>query len=456
MKSNPELSSATANSLLYIRWAIRIGLIAGFTLGAHVAAVIGFGLPLGKTFFTYIQAHGHIQLMGWAGLFALGLASHVLSWRQKDFLLSARRETVLRILVFAILSRFVCDSVLPYLPGTNFFKPVNLLSAAAAGLLFFAVILLVKLVLQVKLENQNEMKAASPILLMLFGWLVYGATNFALLVMRVLNNAVILDQNWNELAVQTFVNLALIPLIFLPFGERNSSRAAAKKATRIPKIVSVFALAVALQLIPVLPPVAVLLGQLCARISFVGMGLKALVILAFVGQFGVRNKTTKYKSGRDFQSKLSEQSLNKNGLADFLRGAQLWLAFGAFLELAVAISALANQTLAISTDAIRHIYLLGFVTQFLFAVTPALFADFHADSWKTTLSKTTLLLVNLAVVCRVFPLILPPELLLEIPDGVSISQAIFGVSGVVALSALGCFAITFYRISRKLPTLIRD
>ncbi|MBT5758052.1 MAG: hypothetical protein HOI55_00200, partial [Candidatus Marinimicrobia bacterium] len=44
-----------------------------------VAFSIGFGFDLGPGYHAYIQTHGSLQLIGWVGLFIMGVSIHFLS-----------------------------------------------------------------------------------------------------------------------------------------------------------------------------------------------------------------------------------------------------------------------------------------------------------------------------------------------------------------------------------------
>ncbi|MEX2431157.1 MAG: NnrS family protein [Dehalococcoidia bacterium] len=61
----------------YVRWAIAIGLTLGFTTGAAMLLLPALGISAGATWLTHTQAHGMAQLFGWAGLFVMGVAFHV-------------------------------------------------------------------------------------------------------------------------------------------------------------------------------------------------------------------------------------------------------------------------------------------------------------------------------------------------------------------------------------------
>ena len=58
----------------YIWVALATALGAGFAMGAYMAMAMGYGWPLARAFSSLAQTHGHLQLVGWAGLFIMGVS----------------------------------------------------------------------------------------------------------------------------------------------------------------------------------------------------------------------------------------------------------------------------------------------------------------------------------------------------------------------------------------------
>jgi hypothetical protein len=56
--------------------ALAVALGAGLSIGAHLAVVLGFGFPVGRGLASHVQTHGHVQLVGWAGLMIMGISLH--------------------------------------------------------------------------------------------------------------------------------------------------------------------------------------------------------------------------------------------------------------------------------------------------------------------------------------------------------------------------------------------
>lgn len=62
----------------FVRAAIGVALLGGFGLGAALFGAIAYCVPLGPWWVAAAQAHGHLQLVGWAGLLVLGVGFHFL------------------------------------------------------------------------------------------------------------------------------------------------------------------------------------------------------------------------------------------------------------------------------------------------------------------------------------------------------------------------------------------
>ena len=65
-------------SLPFLWWAIGLALTAGFGLGMALFLALAVGLPIGGWWLAAVQAHGHVQLYGWGGMFALGIGLYFL------------------------------------------------------------------------------------------------------------------------------------------------------------------------------------------------------------------------------------------------------------------------------------------------------------------------------------------------------------------------------------------
>ena len=60
-------------SSLFLWWAIGLALTAGFGQGMLLFLHLAAGQSSGLWWVAAAQAHGHVQLFGWGGMFALGI-----------------------------------------------------------------------------------------------------------------------------------------------------------------------------------------------------------------------------------------------------------------------------------------------------------------------------------------------------------------------------------------------
>lgn len=100
-------------------WAsLTTAIVAGFALGAYLAVVIGYGLPVGQGFYSLIQTHGHLQLVGWVGLFIMGISLHFIP-RLASFPLPSpeRSNWILWLMAPGLFLRVVGGTVLASLTG---------------------------------------------------------------------------------------------------------------------------------------------------------------------------------------------------------------------------------------------------------------------------------------------------------------------------------------------------
>ena len=110
--------------------------------------------------------------------------------------------------------------------------------------------------------------------------------------------------------------------------------------------------------------------------------------------------------------------------------------------------------LPISTDMIRHIYLLGFITNLIMGIAVRMVPGFlkRRRVASTKLIDGTFWLTNIAVIGRVVPLFLP-LVLYDVSETVdTVAQAAFGLSGILGLLATICLAINLWKTAHDTPT----
>ena len=451
----------------FIWAALGIAIFAGFAIGAHLAAVIGLDRPLGPGFFSYIQLHGHLQLVGWAGLFIIGISLHFIPRLAGIPLASSQWLPRIQVLLTTgLVMRAVFHSILPYLSAPAVLHTSAIL-VAMSGLLEWAGITSYVVLILNSIRRSRQAVKARPALqavqpyfaMMLAGWMIYATLNLILLVAMAIDSVATLNQAWNDFAINLFCGLVLLPVAFA-FSTRMFPlylrlRAADWPVGNVGLIYLSFFL---LQLLPTLPPWLNMMPQAGLLISASGQCGKAVVIFFFVWKIDVLLRRRAPWTVERIGEPGPERKPTRAGLPDYgefgrferlLYTAYIWLLIGAGLELLTGLATLWQWEIGISTDAIRHCYLLGFITLLILGMAPRMIPGFiNRKLASVKFVNRTFWYGNFAVVCRVLPLLVPDFLLEKFSSAVFISQAMFTLSGVFGLAAISYLAVNLRRTAK--------
>lgn len=451
----------------FIWWALGLALFAGFALGAHVASVIGLELSLGSWYYPYVQAHGHIQLIGWAGLFIIGISLHFIPRLAGVPIANPKRiDHTLGLLAAGLLLRFLTVSFMPYFTSSVLNTILGWLAVLAGVLEALGILLYLRTLLQSvknvpEMQKRTALKSVQPFFLMMFvGWVLYPIANLMLLIDMAHAGEIILNQSWNEFAIQLFINLVLLPVAFA-FSVRMFPL-----YLRLPVIdwsvqgISVcFVIAVGLQLLPALPPIVALPTRMPLLFSAVGQILKGGVILWFIWKLDLLTRRRRPWTIHRIMHPGPERRPTREGLPDYgefgrfellVYAAYFWLVVAAVIEVLSGLALLMHWRFPVSTDVLRHIYLLGFITHLIFGMAPRMLPGFLKKKRIALpgLVTATFCLGSIAVVSRIFPLLIPPTLPETFPIVAKMAQVAFGCSGIFGLAAVVCLAVNLLQTAK--------
>jgi uncharacterized protein involved in response to NO len=450
----------------FIWAALAAALGAGLPLGTHLTFVLGFGFPPGHGFASFVQTHGHVQLIGWAGLFIMGISLHFVP--RLAGVPIARPPWLGRILWFmaaGLVLRSVSQAMLPYLTATSVRQLVAWLVAVSGGLEWLGILLYVGLLLSTlrragDIRQRPALRAVRPYFgMMVSGWLLYACLNLGLLTDMMLAQAVVVHQAWQHCAIESFLGLVLLPVAFassvrmLPLYLRLTVADWPVRGTAYAYLVAVL-----VHVIPSVPYLLRLAPQAAADLSHLGMLLKGGVILWFVWQLDV---LTRRRDPWTVHRKLHpgpERRPTRPGLSDYgefghfdrlISLAYVWLVLAAVCEAVSGIVALTGGTFFISSSAIRHMYLMGFITQLIFGMAVRMLPGFLQQRRVASpaLVGATLWLGNAAAVCRVLLFVVPPAVFQTLPESMLVARTAFAVSGLLGLAAVWCLAINLWKTS---------
>ncbi|MFQ5802540.1 MAG: hypothetical protein ACE5JQ_06560 [Candidatus Methylomirabilales bacterium] len=448
----------------YIWVALAMAVCAGFAIGAHTSFVIGFDFPLGKGFYSFIQTHGHLQLVGWAGLFIIGISLHLIP-RLASVPLSHPRwiPWILWLMAAGLLLRSIGHSVLPYLAGGDFSVPVSWLVAGSGLLEWCGIVMYVSLLTRTlrglgDVRMQPALRSVRPFFgMMVTGWLLYATLNLILLVAMAVRKDIVVDQGWNQFAIQIFIGLVLLPVAFA-FSIRMLPLYLTLRAPDWPVrgTAYVYLVSFCLQVVPLSPLLSGLALGPARFVSNLGMLLRGGVILWFVWQFDILTRRYEPWTAKQDVQPSANRRPTRLGLADYgefgrferlVYAAYTWLVLAACFEVLDGGAALFGFPPPVGTDAVRHMYVLGFITLLIFGVSVRLIPGLLKKKCVASapLVEATLWLGNTAAVCRVVPLIMPLGVFEALPASLVAAQSAFALSGVIGLGAIVCLAINLWK-----------
>ncbi len=456
------LHAAFAIDFIWV--ALASALFLGFALGAHLSFVIGFDFPLGKGFYAYIQTHGHVQLIGWAGMFIMGISLHFLP-RLAGVPLAQPQwlHRILWLMAGGILLRSLGHSIMPYFSEQASFATGNWLVACSGVLEWCGVLAYVSLLVTTffhadRVKQGPAVREVAPFfMMMLAGWLLYASLNLAVLVHMAWSNNIVVSQAWNEFAIEVFLGLVLLPVAFA-FSVRMFPLYLRLRGPDWPvrKIALAYLIALALQLASSLPLLQEAFFDRALWLTSLGKILKASVVLIFVWQLDLlTRRQAPWTINRIFQPG-PERQPTRPGLPDYgefgrfewlVYSAYAWLVLGAIYEMLSIAAGWFNFDLLHGNDAGRHIYVLGFISNLILGMSVRMIPGFMGKKKiaQPKLVSATFWLGNGATLFRVLPLMVPVALFEAAPRAVQIAQTAFALSGALGLFAIACLAINLWK-----------
>ena len=460
----------------YIWVALVTALGGGFAVGAYMALAVGYGWPLPRAFSSLIQTHGHLQLVGWTGLFIMGVSLYFVP-RLAGVPLARPHwcRGILGLLAAGLFLRTIGQMALLGLRTPAF----GLWLLAGSGLLeWCGMLLYVALLLgtmrgrapgkrPVKLGRSADAVAGGerPALLavkpyfgmMVGGWLVYACLNLLLLLHMALRHSSVVHPGWNAFAVQVFLGLVLLPVAWA-FSVRTFPLYLRLAVPDWPvrRFAYAYLCSWCLYALPMAPVVFTLAPSTALALAHVGLVSKGGVIVWFVWKLDV---LTHYRAPWTVRRRLHpgpERRPTRPGLPDYgefgrfehlVYAAYVWLVLGACCDIGLGVTALVGHALPITGDAVRHVYLLGFITHLIFGMAVRMIPGFMTQRQVASplLVDLTLWFGTAAVVCRVLLFMLPAGVVTVFPASLLIAKAAFAWSGVLAWIAVACLAINLWR-----------
>lgn len=426
------------NSLkLFVSLSFFFAIAGGFALAGHLSSVLALGFPIKASFPALVQSHGHLQILGWVGLLIMGISIEIVP-RLVSRPISVDSRLIALLVGSGLAIRSLSQLLLPYLNDAKLnlaFFLGSLMESSGIALYLAVLFFCFK---SAKASTKSAISRLLPYFLVsLLGWVLFLVLNFNASLDAFLRTSFILSPNLKQLQTDIFLYLTLIPLslVFsvklLPLflGLREPRWAVGKTGI----LIAAASMLKVVSLIMAIDP----LRLIATAMLFSG-------ITAFIWQLDLFHRNEPER----LQPLIENNSLRGRGLLPdrgeygrfelHIYVAYLWLFIASAMDL------LSSSGLSISSDAIRHTYLLGFISNLIFGVGIRLLPGMLGSRLKNPgLADATFILLNTAAIGRILPFFLQ--------DGLKtvLIKWLFASSGSLALLAISIMAYNIYTGQRK-------
>jgi uncharacterized protein involved in response to NO len=441
--------------LEFVYAALFLGLTVGFGYAIVLALRFSAGQPIGAWWLPLLQAHGHGQLWGWAGLFIMGVSLYF-GPRLVGVPLKAPflAPWICGLLFSGILIRAITQPLIAsFREGRlNLVLRYGLGYAALAELVAvvgYITIMVLTIRLSRSMKDQRVLHTFRVYLAtVLCGWVISTMLKSGLTMHAALINATFINPVGAFLTAQLYLGLVLLPVSMI-FSIQTFPLYLRLPAVRRPArlVIWPYLFGFSLELIPdlcirldLLPDVETLLV-----LSATGRVLKGLALLRFIWELDIllrRKKSwTKDRTeppGHPVRKQPRAHLPDHGEFGRFewlLYSAYSWLAVGALLDVMAGCTSLGFGSITIGEDTIRHIYLAGFIMLLLLGMAPRMIPGFmhrRAPAFPGLVTMTVWL-GNGAVLFRVLPRLIPPDVIAKNPI---ISSWPFGMASILGWLAV--------------------
>lgn len=435
------------------RAALLLGACGGFLLACILTVSSLLGIPLGSWWLAMAQAHGDLQLFGWAGLFVVGVSLHFLP-RLRGAPLRATWPIgwLLALQVGALTLRAVAQPLLALTNGI-LWRVALISSGVLECLALSGFVLLLALTFL-----RGPVLSKRPAFLATFPFIACAYLSLAVAALVNLVNLCGTSGLVSPTGDMLYVTLGLFGFL-LPMALGMSARSLPMYAgleTFPPR--QLFSLA----FLYITGLVALCVGILSgwSLLGNLGNLLIGGVLIGFVSLF-LRAMRTRGKLpvkvqrlaptpevlSRAYQTRVSHERQSYGPFVALVASSYLWLLLGGLLLAINGLSGLANVGTPVADDAIRHTLTIGFVSLLICGIAPRMLPGFSGSTIRSAkLVSATLWLGNLAALFRVGGLLFAPWLMV---GTLNLGQIAFGWSGVLGWALAICLACNLWPVLRS-------
>lgn len=440
-----------------LRSALVIGPCGGFLFAAILTITAAFHGNTGAWWVALAQAHGHLQLYGWAGLFVLGVALHFLP-RLRGAPLAAPQliPLIVGLQVTSITLRGISQP-LAAISSSEFWR-FGLIASAVLECLALGLVLVsagMTFFHGLPLARRPALLKIIPLLAIAFVSLgLAPIANLINMIEAARTTPGIVLNPGDTLNVTLGLFGFFVPVALAMSAQALPMYAGLKVFSRrtLWSLAATYLVGLLLYLTGIISSGTFpdwsnrLIG-----LGWLGLGCALLAcVLAFIymirsrGQIPThiaRLSRTPTQMQHSYRAQIATQRQNFGPFVALIASAYLWALVAGVLLCIDGIALLANGTIAIAFDAIRHSLTIGFLTLLISGIAPRMLTAFSGGHITSpALVTATLWLGNSAALLRVGSILLIP-----FAGGASvIPNILFGLSGPLGLTVAMCLTVNLW------------
>jgi uncharacterized protein involved in response to NO len=440
--------------------ALLMGAGVGFVLASILTLTLALHVSLGPWWIATAQAHGHVQLYGWAGLFVVGVALHFLPLLRGTPLVMPRLVPwILAALVAGLLLR-VLSQPLFLVTGSRVWAILLIVSGVLECAALVAVVSLLGMTVRrgPRLATRPAFLGVLPFLVGAFCALgITSCINLVSVVQASMSMGLV-PTTTDNLNVTLGLFGFLIPMALAMSAQSLPMYAGLEAFPRriLWPLAGVYFSGL------VLTSVGMLAGSQQSAwpgvLNGLGMLLMGIVLLIFISVFMrmmrtrgslpekvVRLAPSPEVAIQNYQKRISVERNTYGPFVALVASAYIWALLGSVLLIVDGLPMLFGQTPFFAIDAIRHSLAAGFITLLICGISPRMIPGFSGGKIASpALVGATLWLGNTAALLRVGSLLLATVLATISFAGSSLYSILFGLSGPVGLALAICLAVNLW------------
>lgn len=448
----------------WLRAALLLGACGGFVFATILSMSLGFSLQIGSWWSALAQAHGHLQVYGWVGLFVLGVSLHFLP-RLRGTPLAAPRFVpwLLGTLVVSLCLRGLSQPLLT-LAGAEIWRFLLIMSGVTECVAVLGTIaLLGTTFLQgPPLSSRPAFQGTFPLMAVAFCSLGLASIVNLVNVVQASAAAGLIGETGDYLNVTLGLLGFLLPMA-LAMSVRSLPMYAGLEAfpsSAIRSLSLVYIVGLALMCLSKLLTIApvwlegsgmLLVGGVL--LLFIGIFLKLMRTRGRLPQKVAQLASRPQQVAQSYKTHVSRERNTYGPFVALVASAYLWAMLGAILLIIEGVGLLLSGSYLFPIDAIRHSLAIGFIALLICGIAPRMIPGFSGGTIASSkLVTATLWLGNGAALLRVGSLLLSPVLVLLGSVGQTTSAIAFGISGPFGLALAICLLINLWPALRRKPT----